>query len=240
MISARFHKNKQIIVFYGIDGSGKSTLIRYLSKKLRKCSYNIKVVSLRGHHTIMYVLIRILFRIKGIDYKFARGKPLYLNYMVLKYFKSKKLYILLEIAGVLVWFIVKIFPLVVLATLYKDYELLIMADRYTPDFAVLLSLTSKISNDDMVRIARFLERIQPLRPLYFYVYTDPAIALKRKSEERLTMSFCNLMDTKYRALNKYIHPVLLIDTTNKRPEEILPIIIRELNKHGIISRCPES
>ncbi|UNQ73150.1 hypothetical protein [Infirmifilum sp. NZ] len=194
---------------------------------------------MRGHHTIMYVLIRFLFRIKRIDYKFARGKPLYLNYMVSKYFKSKKFYILLEIAGVLVWFIVKIFPLAVLATLYKD-EILIIADRYVPDFVVLMSLTSKISNNDMVRIARFLERIQPLRPLYFYVYADPSIALKRKSEERLTMSFCNLMDTKYQALNKFIHPVLLIDTTNKRPVEILPIIIRELNKHGIISRCPES
>jgi len=225
-----FCKNKHILVFYGIDGSGKSTLAYLLADTLRKYSYHVKIVRLRGHHTIMYVIMRFVFWIKGINYKSIRGRPLYLNYTIMKFFRIKKIYILFEITGVLVWFILKLFPFIILC---RDSKSLIIADRYIPDFAVLIAFTAGISNKNMIRLVWFLEKIQPLKPLYFYIYADLPLVLKRKMEEHLTESFCNFMSLKYQAINKYLNPIP-VNTSNRKPEEIIPEILKELKKYSAI------
>lgn len=226
----RFCKNKHILVFYGVDGSGKSTLAYLLADTLRKYSYHAKIIRLRGHHTIMYVIMRFVFWIKGVNYRSIRGRPLHLNYITMKYFRTKKLYILFEIIGVLMWFILKLSPFIILC---RDSKSLIIADRYIPDFAVLISFTADISNKNMTRLVWFLEKIQPLKPLYFYIYADLPLVLRRKMEEHLTESFCSFMILKYQAINKYLNPIP-IDTSNRKPEEIIPEILKELEKHGVI------
>jgi len=224
-------KNRFIIVFYGIDGSGKSTLALSLSRLLSKSSYRVKLVKMRGHHTIVYILTRFILWIKGIKYNFLQGKPLYLNYIVTKYFKNKRLYIMLEIVGVLLWFILRLIPILIL---YRNNKSLIIADRYIPDFVTTLAFTSGIKDQTMVRIAWFLERFQRLKPIYFYVHVNPDQALLRKKDEHLTKSFCIFMLSKYEYLSKYLGLVFSIDTSNNKKENAISIVLRELKNNNLL------
>lgn len=220
-------KNRSIIVFYGIDGSGKSTLALSLARLLSKYSYRVKIVKLRGHHTIVYILVRFILWIRGVNYRSLQGKPLYLNYIITRHFKNKRLYITLEIIGVLLWFILRLIPILIL---HRNNKSLIIADRYIPDFVTTLAFTSGIKDQTMVRIAWFLERFQRLKPIYFFIYVDPDQALMRKKDEHLTKSFCTFMDSKYKRLSKHLNSVIFIDASNQI-EDIIPIIFRELQKN---------
>lgn len=223
-------KDRSIIVFYGIDGGGKSTLALSLSHLLSKYSCCVKLVKMRGHHTIMYVLARFILWIKGIKYNFLEGKPLHLNYVMTKYFRNKRFYIMLEIVGVLLWFMLRLIPTLIL----HRNKSLIIADRYIPDFVTTLAFTSGIKDRTMVKIAWFLERFQRLRPIYFYVYVNPDQALLRKKDERLTKSFCMFMLSKYEYLSKYLGSVVSIDTSSNKIEDAISIILEELKNNNLL------
>ncbi|MEM4490592.1 MAG: hypothetical protein QXK41_05470 [Desulfurococcaceae archaeon] len=132
---------------------------------------------------------------------------------------------MLEIVGVLLWFILRLIPILIL---YRDNKSLIIADRYIPDFVTTLAFTSGIKDQTMVRIAWFLEKFQRLKSIYFYVYVNPDQALLRKKDESLTKSFCTFMLSKYEYLSKYLGSVLSIDTSSDRIEDAISIILEKL------------
>jgi thymidylate kinase len=221
---------KRIIAFYGIDGSGKTTLATLIASILKARSYSTSIVRIRAHHTLMYIIIRLIFWLKGYDYKSLEGKPLYSNYIIRKYLRARKLYIVLEIVGVLLWFMVKLIPQTIMCGKRKR---IIIADRYIPDFAVMQAFTSGIDDSYLIKLVRFLEKFSGIHPLYFYVYVNPHLALVRKKDEHLTISFCNYMTSKYQYISKFLNPIF-IDTANRKPTEIVVEILEELRKQHLL------
>lgn len=224
--------SKRIIAFYGIDGSGKTTLATLLADELKTRSYCVSIVRLRAHHTLMYVIIRLFFWLKGFDYKSLENKPLHLNYILRKYLGARRLCIILEIIGVQVWFMLKLIPQ---AIMHGKNKRIIIADRYIPDFAVMLAFTSSIDDNCLIKLAWFLDKFSGIKPLYFYIYIDPYLALIRKKDEYLNISFCNYMILKYQYISKFLCPIF-IDTTDREPAEIMAEILEELKKQHLLDR----
>lgn len=222
-----YFKDKYIIVFYGIDGSGKSTLVKILSTMLRK-NYYVKIIKLRGHHTVMYVILRFLLFLKGLNYTFLQNKLVYLNYIIRCYFKNKQLYIFLEILGVIIWFFWNLLPNIYLC---RNNKCVIIADRYLPDFAVLLAFTTEIKKRKMIRIIKFLEKIPRIKPIYFHIYLNPKIALDRKKDEDLVISFCSFMDSRYQYISKQLNSIV-INTSDRKPMDLISNIVEILKIYG--------
>jgi thymidylate kinase len=223
---------RRVIAFYGIDGSGKTTLATLLADALRVRSYHTCITRIRAHHTLMYLIIRLIFWLKGFDYKSLKNKPLHLNYILRKYLRARRLYTILEILGVQVWFMLELIPR---AIMYVRHKSIVIADRYIPDFAVMLAFTGGIDDNCLIKLVWFLEKFTGIKPLYFYTYVDPHLALNRKKDEYLTMSFCNYMVLKYEYINKFLHPIF-VDTTNRKPLEIVAEILKELRKQHLLDR----
>ena len=63
---------KPLILFTGPDGAGKTTMALVLKKHLEKKGYKVKVVRIRGTHTLAYILMLFLRDILGL-----RGRDLH-------------------------------------------------------------------------------------------------------------------------------------------------------------------
>jgi thymidylate kinase len=209
-----------IIVFYGIDGSGKTTLARLLACVLKEKKVNVYMVRLRAHHTLMYLLIRFLFWVKGLDYKLLQGKPIHLNYIVKQYLGGKRLYAILEIMSVLIWFMIEMLSRQIL----RRKHTIFIADRFIPDFIVMLHYTSKLDEHTLLKLAKFFEKLMLINPIYLHVYVDPRIAVSRKKGECLHPQFTMYLFAKYEWISKYLNHIT-IDTTNKKPfESIIQVL----------------
>ena len=225
-------RNKTTIVaFYGIDGSGKTTLARLLAGIFRKEKVNVYIIRLRAHHTLAYLLIRFLFWAKGLNYKLAQGKPAYFNYIVKYYFRDRKLFVALEIASVLIWFIIRVLPKKILCR----KRLIFIADRFIPDFIVMLHYTSNLNESTLLKLMKFLERFTLAFSsiVYFHIYVDPHTAILRKKEEQLHPRFIVYLSAMYGWIGRYINHVT-VNTTNKNPLESATQIVSYLKLSRVL------
>jgi len=205
-----------IIAFYGIDGSGKTTLANLLVRILRNKQVRVYSIRLRAHHTFVYLLIRFFFSLKGYDYKSIQGMPILLNYIVKQCFGRRRLYVPLEVVSVLAWYIIAVFP----RRIFGGKPVVFVADRFLPDFIVMLHYISGIDDGKLLKIYRFLEKSMSLDIIYFYVYVDPYLAVARKREEKLHPLFTLYLASRYERINAHLNHYT-VDTTNKRPSESL-------------------
>jgi thymidylate kinase len=144
--------------------------------------------------------------------------------------KNRKLYITLEITGVIIWFLLKLLPRL---TLFRNHrKVIVIADRYILDFAVMMAFTADLNNKDMSKIASFLEKFTGIKPLYFYIRADPYLALNRKKNEYLALSFCKYLASKYEYMNKFFYSTI-IDTTYSTPLENVNRILGELRRRNL-------
>ena len=217
-----------IIVFYGIDGSGKTTLARLLASVLEEKKVNVYIVRLRAHHTLMYLLIRFLFWIKRLNYKLLQGKPIHLNYIMKQYLGDRMLYVMLEITSILIWFMMEMLPRQIL----RRKHAIFIADRFIPDFIVTLYYTSRLDEYMLLKLARFFEKLMLINPIYFHVYVDPYIAVSRKREECLHTQFITHLSAKYKWISRYLNHIT-IDTTNKKPFESIIQVLNHLKLLGV-------
>jgi len=218
-----------IVVLFGIDGSGKTTLANLLFDTLKSMSIKAYIVRLRAHHTLMYVLLRVFFWGKNYDFETLQNKPLHFSYIVKQYFGNSKFYVILEVVGVLIWFFIRMFPKY---TILGRRHVILIADRFIPDFIVMLSLTSNCDKQCLLKLTKFLEKIMHAKIVYFYIHTDPYVAVARKKEEWLHPKFLAYMASKYQWLNRYLKGIL-IDTTNEKPSKLVAQIFENLKRRRV-------
>jgi len=207
-----------LIVLGGPDGSGKTTLALMLLKYFAARGLRVKVVRIRGTHSLAYVLMLFLrrfgiFRGSGLHYYNFRVPP-----------KLRDLWLIIELISVL--------PLIVLY--YYAYRMVydvIIAERGVLDFAVwVLTGVRPCMSSPFTRM--FLNAVQSLilRFKTIYITASREELLKRK---RLERDLVNNMYCVYELLAGQLR-LRRIDTTNLQPSEAFRELLKVLGELGLV------
>ena len=199
------------IYFFGPDSTGKSTLTKALASKVQKRGYKIKLSWMRGSHTFTSLTAKILSR-----FAFFKGSENpYYNIRIPK--KLKRLWQLLEFLSAL--------PVIIGEFLIPSLMgYWILADRYTLDLAVWLSITTRDHSFLEKFEAKVLIALAKKTSAKFYV-TANLEELKRRAEKLwFPKEQLRLYDKLAETVDAHI-----IDTTNKSVDESLQEVLTALD-----------
>jgi len=209
---------KPLVLFTGPDGAGKTTVALILKKYLEKMGYRVKVVRIRGTHTLAYILmlfLRDVLGLKGSDIHYYRvrvprmliGLWIYLEFLSLIPL-TLWYYVLLRVRYVVVCERSILDALIWVMTSFKDSLNTTRLSRFRPYFLLALRY-SKCT---------------------VYVTASPEVLAKRKpSEESLVKKMWIYYDKIAKTLKlKYV------DTTSSHPSTTLQNVLLLLQKSDCI------
>jgi len=198
-----------MVVFFGPDGTGKTTLSRMTEIYLARKGYHISHIRLRSHHLVMYLLVLVMKKLKLIP---NTSSPRILSYSLRRYFKHSMVFIYLELVNVIVW----IFINVKVRRVFLGSNIII-AERYIPDFITDMLLISPRTN-----FLYFLTRLlDPLlrNAVKINLYADPSDILSRKRDEELSYCYVKALIRLYRLVSIFLGIDLYINTSRESKAE---------------------
>jgi GTPase SAR1 family protein len=162
---------KPLILFTGPDGAGKTTMALMLKKYLEERGYKVKVVRIRGTHTLAYILMLFLRDILGL-----RGTELH-YYRVRIPKRLAGLWIYLEFLSLI--------PLMLWYYVLLRMRYVVVSERSILD-ALIWIITSFKDALDTTRLSRFklyLLLILKYSKCTVYVTASPEVLVERKPGE---------------------------------------------------------
>jgi thymidylate kinase len=210
-----------LIILFGPDGAGKTTLAIKLMEKLKELNYNPIYVKMKSHHLLMYFVLKVLQKMNKIP---NSDSPRVIDYGLRAIFRDSNMYIFLEILNVLVWYFIFVFPRV-------KREKIVIADRFAPDSIVSLNSVSDRFNQVFERILLGLCKDTAA----VYVYAQPRTLLQRKISENLSETYLRYTVKLYNDVAKYIASIarelVIIDTTRSTKQHSVDLIFGIVKKH---------
>jgi len=207
-----------LIVFFGPDGAGKTTIARLLIHYLKKRGYHVVYIKMRAHHLFMYLLIHILQLLNVIP---ETHSPRILHYSLRRVFGKSRLYPWLEVINVVLWYILH-------TIIYRLRGYIIVADRFSPDTFVSISLVNSKINKTIKRILLSL----CTGCVAVYIFSHPQILLYRKQDENLSLNYLKyeliLYNNIFRELAKVTKSIIIINTTKLSPTTSLAKILQRI------------
>ncbi len=206
-----------MICFFGPDGAGKTTHAELTSLYLKKKGYRIWRASIKQHHTISYLLLKLLSSgdpsRQTISYHGFGGR--------LKQ-KIKTPWKILEL--------ISLFPVLycrVFLPLLMGY--IVICDRYLPDTIVTLSYFLGDPKLISGTSAKLLSALIPKGTLLFYMNANTEVVLQRKRDEPLTSDLVEYYKRGYEILIKRfgLKP-MTINTSTSRVADVQKIVLDRL------------
>jgi len=219
----------RLVHFFGPDGAGKSVQARMLVASLNERRVRVKKVWLRAHHTLAFVLWKLLIRIgfyRTVSYSGVSMKlPAVDCDKFLRGFWS-----MVEFIGVL--------PIILRAYIYllRGYHL--VAERYVLDTVTSIAYTINDSNFFKSRISRVLLRLVPEKTVFIFLDSEYEVIHKRRAASfchecaRTSVEprdFIEFQRTVYKILADSFN-ALTIDTSKSSIDETFKIISSYLEK----------
>lgn len=208
-----------MLVFFGPDGSGKTTIVRTLATWLSYRGFKVKISWMRGTHTISSILANLLNTFSILR---GRHNPYYGISIPLK---LRRLWQFIEFISILPILILRFY-------LPAIFGRIIICDRFTPDFIIWVALTTNDPSFLDSIYAKFLLRLSGKACANIYVTADLKELLRRKQE--YDVSFIKRQLILYEKVAKMVGAFKL-DTTKKTVkesfEEILKVIEPCIQKH---------
>jgi thymidylate kinase len=203
----------KLVYFFGPDGTGKTTQAELVSFYLRRKGVRALRATVKQHHTLSYVLLRLLRSDKN-DYLLTN----YFGFDAAINTRIRMPWKLLELVSVMPAIAYR----VLLPTLMG---FTVVLDRYVIDTLVVLSYFLHDQGLLFGYTARLLIRLIPKKALLIHLDADTGRILSRKKDEPLTEEIVNYYRSAYRSIVlAFGLSVTTIDTTNSSIENIQKII----------------
>lgn len=209
-----------LIILFGPDGAGKTTVAIGLIKKLKKLNYQVIYIKMKSHHLLMYIVLRFLQKMNKIPYTHS---PCLIDYNLRAIFRKSNIYVLLEILNILAWYFIFVLPRL-------KTRKIIIADRFVPDsIASLHSISDKVNNV-LERILLHLCK----NNIAIYMYAHPQILLQRKKDEDLSETYLKYLTKLYNKVAKQVallaKDLVIIDTTSLSKRHTVELIFNRVKK----------
>mgnify|MGYP001626276111 CR=1 FL=1 len=159
-----------LVILFGPDGSGKTTLAKALAEKLSRHGFKIKVSWMRGTHTLASILAKFLSRFatfRGFDNPY---------YGISLPDSAKRVWQIIEFISVLPVLLVRF-----MLPCFSGY--VVIAERYVPDFLIWVALTTKDESYLESLEARFLLALMMKADVRVYMTASEAELEKRRGGE---------------------------------------------------------
>jgi len=201
------------IIFFGPDGSGKTTQANLLVDELNKRGLRNKKIWIRSLHTLAYILSIIAMHLLNLDSvyefrsKFGRNRT----------FRN-------------IWFVIEFIS--ILGLIITRFNLpmrngyVIVAERFVVDWIVSLAYVVHEQSFINSHLSNLALRLIPCRSSLFYIDADLDVIASRRTKEdsdefiQFQRSCYNIFATRLNALR--------IDTSNKNKDEVFSIIKEHL------------
>ena len=186
---------KPLILLSGPDGSGKTTLATALKKELEKKGYKVKIVRIRGTHTLAYLLLLVFKKVLKLH-----GKQLH-YYQVYIPSKITKLWLMIEF--------ISIVPPIIIYYYFYRIRNVVISERSLLDFVIWV-LKGLINERDIIRTYTFrvmLVFTTKYKPIYITASIDELIR-RKPLEKSLILKFLPY----YTVLSRYLQ-LKVVDTS---------------------------
>jgi thymidylate kinase len=210
-----------LIILFGPDGAGKTTIAIELIKKLKELNYQAIYIKMKSHHLLMYLVLKLLQKMNKIP---NTHSPRLIDYSLRAIFRDSNMYVFLEMLNMLVWHF--IFVLLHLKT-----GKTIVADRFAPDSVVSLHSVSNRVNNVLERILLRLCKDS----IAVYVYGQPWTLLQRKRDENLSEVYLKYITRLYNKVARQVVSIarnlVMIDTTSLPNQHSVDLIFSSVKRH---------
>lgn len=227
----------RLIHFFGPDGSGKSTQADILVDVLKRRGFRVKKSWLRAHHTLAFVLWKLLVRIGfyrtvtncfGISTKIPavnRDKSLGQFWSVVEF--------------------LSVLPHVWRINLSLSRGHCVVAERYVLDTVTSIAYTVNDASFPKSHVSRMLQRLIPNKTVFVFLDSDYETIRQRRSPTRCALgddcmsnrlskssieprSYIDFQRASYAVLARSFHS-LTINTSLTSVEETSKLILQHLN-----------
>ncbi len=210
-------KKNPIIVFFGPDGSGKSTHIRLLSSYLNSLGIKVRSTWIGSHHSLVYLLgksARKAITKKRYYMNPLVNRPVFLPFLPLNKL-GRKLWLCLELLSLIPVIFVKV-------SLPRFLGYVVIVERYIP--ATLADLVYALGEFSLNSfIGKLLLRIIRTNTLLVFLDADYVTIANRRGEKTEPRMYINIQRRIYKFLSK-LFECLVIDTSQLNMEETQRII----------------
>jgi thymidylate kinase len=210
-----------LIILFGPDGSGKTTIAIEIIKKFKQLNYQPIRIKMKSHHLLMYIYLKLLQKMNKIP---TTHSPHLIDYSLRAIFRDSYMYVFLETFNILVWYFIFVLPRLKIGET-------IVADRFAPDSVVSLH---SVSN----RVDNVLERIL-LRlckdSIAVYMYAHHWTLLQRKRDENLSEAYLRYIARLYNKVARQVASIarnlVIIDTTCLPKQHSVDLIFSSVKRH---------
>ena len=209
---------KPLVLFTGPDGAGKTTMVLVLKKYLERKGYRVKVVRIRGTHTVAYILMLFLRDILGL-----RGTDIH-YYRVRVPKRLIGLWIYLEFLSLI--------PLILWYYVLLRIRYVVVCERSILDALVwvMTSFKDTLNTTSLSRFRPYILFILRYSKCTVYVTASPEVLVKRKpGEEFLVKKMWIYYDKIAKTLK-----LKCADTTSSHPSTTLQNVLLLLQKSDCI------
>ena len=199
-----------LIIFTGMDGSGKTTAAEFLVNYLRGRGCSTKLVWIKSSHTLAYLLTQFFSR---FQYERTIYNP---NKVKIRQFKSsdigsfRKIWPLIEFASVVPLIILKVY-------LPMLFGFTIVADRYLID--TVISIATRVEQPCFIEgfFSKCLLEMIPSYSVLIHLECSYGVLIKRRVDIEFTDSELRQQIRFYALLSRELGATT-IDTTNNFQE----------------------
>jgi hypothetical protein len=202
---------KPLILFTGPEGSGKTTLALNLRRILESSGYKVRVVRIRGTHTLAYLLVMLLKKV----FKFHGEGLHYYNVWMPK--QLEKFWLLVEFISVV--------PLILVYYYLYRIRYVVISERSLVDLIVWVLGGLKSKKEVIKSLIFKIMLIFALKYKPVYITANINDLIRRKPHEK---NLILILFPYYEMLKKTL-ALKHINTSNSRIDECLTLLLRGYN-----------